>query len=227
MPITPDIPATEAAIIASTNAFRGKHHLPALKPNKQLAAAARAYAKALAKRGDLTHTANGTTPPSRASASGYPPCEIAENLAAIYDSHGFTADEYAKRAVSGWENSPPHRENLLRPGVTDTGIGVAKGGDNDPRYVAVQLLGRPSQMQYSFRIVNRSGDLVGYTFGGKSQTVAPRQVITHTSCAGGPISFLLGAKVARYEARNGQVYTLKGDGSGGVRLDIEKGALEP
>lgn len=225
--MAPDIPATEAAIIATTNEFRGKHNLPALRPNKQLAAAARAYARALAMRADLTHTANGTTPQSRASASGYAPCEIAENLAAIYDSHGFTPSEYASRAVSGWEASPGHRENLLRPGVTDTGIGVATAGANDPRYVAVQLLGRSQALKFSFRIINRSPDLIGYTFAGKAQTVAPRQVITHTSCAGGTLAFLLGPSVARYETRDGQIYTLRADGNGGVRLEVEKGAFSP
>ena len=151
-----DLPATETAIVEATNAFRAKHNLSALRPNAQLAAAARAYAKSLAARGDLTHTANGTTPSSRAQAAGYSYCLIAENLALIYDSRGFTPRSYAKRAQDGWEASPGHRENLMRPGVTETGVGVSGSKPNDPRYVAVQLLGRPAALKFSFALKNTS-----------------------------------------------------------------------
>ena len=227
MPIALDIPATEAAIIAETNTFRRQHDLNALKQNKQLAAAARAYAKTLAKRSELTHTANGTTPPSRARAAGYALCEIAENLASIYDSSGFSASGYARRAVDGWKNSPGHRKNMLLANVTETGVGVAKTADNDPRYYAVQLLGRPEALKLSFRVVNRSSATVAYTFGGRNQSVSPRQVITHTSCAGGNLAFELGSNVARYEASDGRVYTLKAAAGGGVQLEVGKSAPSP
>ena len=98
-----DLPTTEIAIIEATNTFRAKHNLSALRLNAQLAAAARAYAKSLSARGDLTHTANNTTPATRAQAAGYSYCLIAENLASIYDSRGFTPRRYAKLALQGSE----------------------------------------------------------------------------------------------------------------------------
>ena len=71
MPITPDIPDTEAAIISMTNEFRLANKLGPVTPNAQLTAAARAYAKVLSATKELSHLLVGTTPAIRASpASG-------------------------------------------------------------------------------------------------------------------------------------------------------------
>lgn len=227
MPIALDVPAAETAILASANSFRQKHNLSALKPNAQLAAAARAYAKALAARAALSHTLGGTTPASRAKAAGYAYCEIAENLAALYDSSGFTTADYAQRALAGWEGSPGHRENLLRANVTETGVGVASAGPNDPRYVAVQLFGRPLSLKYSFKIKNAAAQAVSYAFAGEPHVVKPRYVITHGACAPGTLTFATGGEPARFEARDGELYTLKPDGSGGVRVEVGKSSVSP
>ena len=221
-----DLPATETAIIEAANAFRAKHKLSTLRPNAQLAAAARAYAKSLAARGDLTHTANGTTPSSRAQAAGYSYCLIAENLALIYDSRGFTPRGYATRAMDGWEASPGHRENLMRPGVTETGVGVAGSKQNDPRYVSVQLFGRPAALKYSFALKNTADRAVSYTFGGKSHLIAPRETVRYTTCSPEPLAITTDAPagaVARYEPKSGQVYSLKTRAGGGVSVEIGTG----
>ncbi len=123
MPITPDIPNTEAAIISMTNEFRLQNKLGPVTPNAQLTAAARSYAKKLGSRKDLSHFLDGTTPATRAATAGYAFCQIGENLATAYASRGFTAKGYAKLAVEGWERSPGHRHNLLLPYATDTGVG--------------------------------------------------------------------------------------------------------
>jgi Cysteine-rich secretory protein family len=222
-----DLPATETAIVEATNAFRAKHNLSALRPNTQLAAAARAYAKSLAARGELTHTANGTTPSSRAQAAGYSYCLIAENLALIYDSRGFTPRSYAKRAQDGWEASPGHRENLMRPGVTETGVGVSGSKPNDPRYVAVQLLGRPAALKFSFALKNTAERAISYSFGGKPHVVHPRETIRYTTCSPEPLAITTdtpAGAVARYEPKTGQVYTLKTRPGGGVSVDIGTGS---
>jgi uncharacterized protein YkwD len=214
-----DLPATETAIVEATNAFRSKHNLSALRPNPQLAAAARAYARSLAAMKDLTHTANGTTPATRAQAAGYAYCVIAENLAAIYDSRGFSPHGYAQRALDGWEASPGHRENLMRPAVSEIGIGVAGSSSNDPRYVAVQLLGRPSSMKYSFTVANKAGLPVSYSFDGKERTVRDHESVRHTVCAPGVLAITTGKSVERYEPKNGQVFTLRPAG-GGVSVAV-------
>jgi hypothetical protein len=126
MPVLPDLPAAEAAIVEMTNAFRAEHRLSPVRQNPQLAAAARAYARKLTGYEGLSHTADGTTPAQRIRGAGYRYCQVGENLASILDTRGFTADEYAKRAVEGWENSPGHRKNMLLPFVTETGVAVVR-----------------------------------------------------------------------------------------------------
>jgi len=224
MPTALDIPAAETIIIASTNAFREKHNLSALKPNPQLAAAARAYAKALTARKELSHTANGTTPAERARKAGYQYCQIAENLAVLYDSRGFTAPEYAKRTLKGWKDSPGHRRNLLMPYLSEIGVAVARAPDNNnTRYVAVQLFGRPHSEQYRFDVANTTKKSIGYEFGDETGVVEPRYVVTLGACFPGTISFETGSARgahARYKVRAGQVYTLKADGHGRVRVEV-------
>ncbi len=190
-----------------------------LKPNPQLAVAARAYAKSLAAMKDLTHTLNGTTPVTRAQAAGYAHCLIAENLATMYDSRGFTPKGYAKRALDGWEASPGHRENLMRPGVSEIGIGLAAASPNDPRYVAVQMLGRPAAMKYSFTVANKSGQAASYSFDDKQQIVRDHESIRHTVCTPGTLTITTGKGVMRYTPKNGEVFTL-GKSAGGVAVTV-------
>jgi Cysteine-rich secretory protein family len=226
MPIAPDIPAAEVAIVEMTNAFRKGNKLAAVERNPQLDAAAQAYAKVLAARRKdaLSHTIDGTTPAARARAAGYQYCQIAENLALAYDSKGFTSAEYARRTLRGWQESPGHRRNLLMPNVTETGIAVARTSPNDPRYIAVQLFGRPMALKYSFKVANKTTGAVDYTFAGDAHEVQPRQIITHTSCDPGDVDFKLdtGNAAGRYVARDGVVYTLRPREGGGVQVDVSR-----
>jgi len=226
MPVTPDIPAAEVAIIERTNAFRAQHGLGRVTTNAQLTAAARAYAKKLAAHGELTHTLNGTTASGRARGAGYSYCQIAENLATIYDSTGFTAREYARRAVTGWEGSPGHRKNMLMPHVTEIGVGVVRGPTNDPRYVTVQLFGRPQSAQYRFKIKNSSRATIPFRFGDKDDEIEPRYTITIGACTPGPITFRMkntSPSTARFEPRDGQLYTLEPTPEGGVSVKVTDG----
>jgi hypothetical protein len=230
MPIAPDIPSAEVAIVAMTNAFRAENKLAGVTPNPLLAAAARAYARVLAQRkGTLSHTIDGTTPVMRASAAGYTYCQIAENLAFAYDSRGFTAADYAQRTLTGWKDSPGHRRNLLMPEVTDIGVAVVRASASDPRYFAVQVFGRPKALDYTFKIANRTTGTVAYDFAGEDHAALPRQIITHTSCTAGTLSFKLDARsgVGRYEARDGQVYTLKPRQGGGVTVEVGRSLAVP
>jgi len=224
MPVPLDLPAAEAAIIAKTNDFRRQNKLAPVRPNAQLTAAARAYARKLAGYSGLSHTADGTTPAERVTAGGYKYCQIGENLAALLDTRGFTAESYAARAVDGWENSPGHRKNMLLPHVTETGVGIVQTSPTQPKYIAVQLFARPEAAQYSFKVVNGTARAVVYRFDGEQSTVSPREIITHTACMPGTIAFDADAKTAaRYVTRAGQVYSLKSDGTGGVAVEVGDG----
>lgn len=223
MPITPDIPDTEAAIISMTNEFRLENKLGPVTPNAQLTAAARAYAKRLGGHKDLPHLMDGTTPATRAAKAGYAYCQIGENLAAAYDSRGFTANGYAKLAVEGWEHSPGHRRNLLLPYVTETGVAVMRAGPDDPRYIAVQLFGRPRGMKFEFKIENMSSNAVPYTLAGQQHSAEAHGTITLTACMPREIVFSTDVRTGangRYETREGQVYTLKPAPGGGVIVEV-------
>ncbi len=227
MPITPDIPDTEAAIISMTNEFRLRHKLSPVTPNAALTAAARAYARVLGGRKDLPHLLNGTTPATRAAKAGYAYCQIGENLAAAYDSRGFTANGYAKLAVEGWEHSPGHRRNLLLPHVTETGVAVERAGPGDPRYIAVQLFARPRTMNLEFKITNMSANAVPYTLAGQQHSVEPHVTITLTACMPREIRFATDVRTGasgRYETRDGQVYSLKPAPGGGVTVELTQPA---
>ncbi len=223
MPALSDIPAAETAIVRMTNAFRVENGLSPVRRNTQLEAAARRYAEKLASYRGLSHTADGTTPAQRITASGYSYCEVGENLASLLDTRGFTPDEFAKRAVTGWENSPGHRKNMLSPHVTETGVAIARAAPNEPKYIAVQLFARPEAAKYRFKVVNEAARVVSYSFNGEDNTVSPREIITHTACVPGILAFGSATKpraAGRYETRDGQVFTLKPSDDGGIRVEM-------
>ena len=156
MATLPDLPQTEIAIVEMTNAFRQEGRLGQVKPNAVLTAAARAFADYLAKSGKFAHEADGRKPAERAEAQGYRYCLVAENLAMNLDSRGFETKALARQAVDGWKNSPGHRANLLQPIVTEIGVAVVRAPDRDPKFISVQLFGRPASLKVEFRIENKA-----------------------------------------------------------------------
>lgn len=223
----PDLPVAEAAIVEMTNAFRREHKLAPVTVNAQLTAAARAYAKFLASRDLFSHTADGRQPAARAAEAGYKYCEIAENLALNQDSRGLEARELAGKAMTGWINSPGHRANLESIGATEIGVAVARSSDAVPKFVSVQLFGRPRALEIEFQVSNSSTTVVNYSFGGETQELAPRLAITHQSCRGGPLVFTTGGgffskarDLGQYEANDGQLYVVKAKDGGDVAIDV-------
>ncbi len=223
----PDTARTEIAIIEMTNAFRHEQKLGNVKRNKELDLAARLFAEYLAKTGKFAHEADGRQPADRAKAAGYKYCMIAENLASHLDSRGFKTAGLAGAAVEGWKNSPGHRKNMLQPHVTEIGVGVAKAPDRDPKFLSVQLFGRPEALKYQFRIENKAGQSITYSAFGKSHTLEPRVTVTHSACDPGEVIFeqaggWLTAKklVARFEARDGAVFVVKADAGKGVLVEM-------
>lgn len=225
-PDLPDLPKVEAAILEMTNAYRAQEGRGAVSVNVALQKAARQYAEHLARGKDFSHTADGREPAERAKSAGYRMCQIAENLSLNLDSRGFEARALARQAVEGWINSPGHRANLVAPSVTEIGIAVARAVDQHPKYVTVQLLARPQSLTLTFQISNDSERTVGYTFAGERHELAPHHAVTHESCEAGPISFEAAAEgrakalAARYEAKDGLVYTLKDDPARGLVVDV-------
>ncbi|MEW5962050.1 MAG: CAP domain-containing protein [Pseudomonadota bacterium] len=225
-PDLPDIAKVEAAILEMTNAYRAEVGRGAVALNVALQKAARQYADYLARAKDFSHTADGREPGERAKSAGYQMCAIAENLSLNLDSRGFESRALARQAVEGWINSPGHRDNLVAPHVTEIGIAVVRAPDAHPKFVTVQLLGRPQSLALKFQISNGSKRSVGYTFAGERHELPPHHAVTHETCEPGWISFEAAAQdgpktlAARYEARDGLVYTLKEDAARGIVVDV-------
>lgn len=145
MTTLPDLPKTEIAIIQMTNTFRREQKLGTLRSNKQLAAAARAYAAYLAKTGALSHSADGRSMDARVRAQGYRFCWLAENLSWRRDTKGFATSALAGTVMAGWKSSPGHRANLASRNVTEIGVGVARAPNPVPTFYSVQIMGRPAK----------------------------------------------------------------------------------
>jgi hypothetical protein len=231
--LTPDIAQVEVAIIELTNAFRAEQKLEPVTVDAQLTAAARAYAKFLAASDMFSHTADGRQHSDRAQGAGYRYCTVTENLSLNLDSRGFETRQLARDAVEGWKNSPGHRRNLVAPHVTEIGIGVAKVKGAE-KYLSVQMFGRPEALRYEFKIQNGLTDRVTYAFNGESHVVEPREVITHRACNPDPLVFeragppLIGRKLAgTYQARDGDLFTLRAAPNGGVIIDVSSKTAPP
>jgi uncharacterized protein YkwD len=171
----------QARIVAATNAFRAEHHLPALSPSPLLERTARAFAEYMARSERYGHDADGRTPAERARAQGYDYCLIAENIAYQFSSDDFGSAELAQRFERGWENSPPHRENMLDADVAETGIGVAQSRRSG-RYYAVQLFGRTMAQAMSFEVENGSRRSADYELDGERFTLRAHSIRTHRVC---------------------------------------------
>ena len=72
-----------------------------------------AQSEAMAKRNKLDHDVKGPLE-KRLGASGYPAKLAVENVSAGYHT--------LAEAFSGWRDSPPHKANMLKNGVTKLGI---------------------------------------------------------------------------------------------------------
>jgi len=222
MATLPDLPQAEIAIVEMTNAFRKENRLGEVKPNAALAAAARAFAAYLARSGQFAHEADGHKPAERAEAQGYRYCLISENLAMNLDSRGFETRALARQAVEGWKGSPGHRANMLQPAVTEIGVAIARAPDRSPKFISVQLFGRPEALKVEFRIENRSGAAVQYTLGEETHTLPVQTIVTHASCDPEPLIFVeAGGAARRFAPHNGDRFVVRAKGSV-IAVDIER-----
>jgi uncharacterized protein YkwD len=177
----PDLERTAAEVVERTNRFRQAQGLGPVDPDPALKRTAVDFAQYLARTDRFGHEADGSTPGQRAEAQGYEICLISENLAYQFDSRGFSAEGLAEKTVTGWIESPGHRENMVDPDVTETGVGVARSQRSN-QYYLVQLFGRPRSESIGFRIANDSGTAVSYRLGDQRFELPPRYRRTHTQC---------------------------------------------
>ena len=107
----------DAAVAASMiSGYRQNNGLGAVVIDPELMKAAEAQSLAMASRNKLDHNVTGPLA-QRVRASGFDAALAVENVSAGYHT--------LAEAFSGWRDSPPHRENMLKNGVTKMGIAAS------------------------------------------------------------------------------------------------------
>lgn len=207
---TPDLPHVETAIVALTNAFRAEQGLTKVAPSPVLAAVARAFADYLARTGRFSHTADGRDPGTRARAAGYAFCQIGENLASHLDSRGFRTRQLAEKAIESWKASPGHRKTMLLPHVTEIGVAVARAPDKHPKYISVQVFGRPERLKIAYTVRNETDVTVTYSDGSEDFTAEPSVIASHEQCLPTTLTFTRTTATGRFKVRNGDVFVVRG-----------------
>ena len=93
--------------------YRSNNGLGPVTVDLGLMALAEDQSTAMAKRNKLDHDVKAPLA-KRLNAGGYPATLAVENVSAGYHTMA--------EAFSGWRDSPPHRANMLKSGVTKLGI---------------------------------------------------------------------------------------------------------
>lgn len=104
----------DADVAASMiSGYRKNNGLGAVEVDPQLMRMAQEHSNAMARRDKLDHNV-GRSFNDRLKASGFDASIAVENISAGYHT--------LAEAFSGWRDSPPHRANMLKSGVTRMGI---------------------------------------------------------------------------------------------------------
>ncbi len=137
-PVPGSVREYESGIHDAVNEIRREHEVDQLSFNEEIADIARAHSEDMAEREYFSHySPEGDGPGDRMSTFYPQSCRmVGENIASVAGSQTNAIDEQVDQIVSGWMNSPGHRENLLREAFDEQGIGVAI--INDDRVIATQ-----------------------------------------------------------------------------------------
>ncbi len=130
------IPAGEDLLLGEHNGFRGRQGLRPLSRHAALDQAARAHAADMIARGYFEHASpEGFSSVERVGLLARRFVGLAgENIVEVRGGPAATAAELAQL----WRDSPGHRANMLRPGYSHIGFGIARLGD---RTVAAAAFG--------------------------------------------------------------------------------------
>lgn len=136
MPPADDVDAMKQDIVDRTNALRREQGISALKVNQQLMQAAQVRAEEMAASGIYSHT----RPDGRKNATVTDCPYIGENIHRIAD-WALQGKSVSEVAVWSWNLSGGHRSNLLEKNYAETGVGLARGvNDNgEACWYCVQL----------------------------------------------------------------------------------------
>lgn len=143
---------TISGLLSSTNSRRSANSVANLGLNAKLNSAAQAKANDMVARDYWSHqTPDGQQPWVFIDNAGYQYLAAGENLA-----YGFSNSD---ATVTGWMNSPSHKENLLSATYTEVGFGIANSANfvnNGQQTVVVAMYGKPQGAEVPAQVENES-----------------------------------------------------------------------
>ncbi|RYH70505.1 MAG: CAP domain-containing protein [Alcaligenaceae bacterium] len=122
---SPKTPATDQEIVSLVNIERGKNNAEPLIVSNELQASAQFKADDMANRNYLSHN----DPVTNAENGLDKAIEVTNgNCAYVSENIRWGSDDMAtaKAAIDGWMGSPSHREAMLDPKYSYTGIGLSQ-----------------------------------------------------------------------------------------------------
>lgn len=129
-------------LLSATNSHRANSGKAALALNQKLINAAQAKANDMIARNYWSHTTpDGQQPWVFIDNTGYKYSKAGENLA-----YGFAT---SSDAVTGWMNSPAHKDNMLDGTFTEVGFGYANGSNynsSGEQTVVVAMYAKPQTL---------------------------------------------------------------------------------
>jgi uncharacterized protein YkwD len=125
----------DAAAASMISGYRNNYGLPSVTVDPDLTRMAQAQAAIMAKRDKLEHNVRKPFA-ARLKAAGYDATVAAENIGAGYHT--------LAEAFSGWRDSPPHRANMLMPGVTRIGIAAVYTSASKYKVYWALILAQPA-----------------------------------------------------------------------------------
>ncbi len=133
---TPLTAEMESLVHQRINQVRQQHHLNQLQVDERLARVARQHSRQMARQNFFSHTSPaGDTVVQRVRSAHVSYWVVGENL---FKSVNILNP--VPSSIQGWMNSPGHRQNILQPEFTQTGVGVWRNGNT---YYITQVFLRP------------------------------------------------------------------------------------
>ena len=114
--------------------YRQNNGLGAVVVDPDLIKLAEQQSQAMAARNKMDHNVKGPLD-KRLGASGYPATVAVENISAGYHT--------LAEAFSGWRDSPPHKANMLKGGVTRLGIAAVYAPNSKYKVFWTLILAAP------------------------------------------------------------------------------------
>jgi uncharacterized protein YkwD len=132
----PNVQLDAKAAASMISGYRRNNGLGPVTLDGRLMGLAEAQSRAMASRNRFEHDAAGPFR-QRIQRSGYDAKVAVENIGAGYHT--------LAEAFSGWRDSPPHRANMLRSGVTKMGIAAVYAPNSKYKVFWTLILAAPDE----------------------------------------------------------------------------------